>query len=382
MNRHLRSVAIATRVTCALAGLLGISLGSVEAAWSGSPQASPRVTQVAPGTFGIPSGDDTVFSVDSAIGPIEYRSARGVRFGNTGLNVGGFSTVELAREEGEPVDVALDGINLLVLFEPIHAFRTFAELEIGNIFDYEAGGAVQSQPDLHVERLYGELSLDDPINIRFGKFQTPIGRWNLVPAEPFVWTATTPAVLETAFDEHQTGLLLGGTFFPLDGALEYWLYGQVMDPLSPSTTPPPTDRSVGGRLQFTRSIQGWSVGSSFLASDRKGSWSYLGGLDTEIQVGPFELLSEFTYQRGAIKDRDILDIWVQGRVEIVRDLSLVARFERYDKLGSRNQDSVIGDLGVACLPVPWLNMKVGYRLSDRQNADVRRGLFTSFSVIF
>ena len=375
MNRHLRSVAIARRVPCALAGLLGILLGTAEAAWPAAPQ-------VAPGTFGMPSGDDTVFSIDSAIGPIEYRSARGVRFGNTGLNVGGFSTVELAREEGEPLDVALDGINLLVLFEPIHAFRTFAELEIGNLFSYQEGGRVESNPDLHVERLYGELSLDDPINIRFGKFQTPIGRWNLVPAEPFVWTATTPVVLETAFDEHQTGLMLGGTFFPLQGALEYWLYAQVMDPLNPSPTPPPTDRSVGGRLQFTRSIESWSVGSSFLASDRNGQWSYLGGLDAEIQAGPFELLSEFSYQNGAIRDRDILDLWVQGRLEVVRDLSLVARFERFDKLGSKDQDAIIGDLGMAWLPVPWLNMKAGYRLSDHQTSEARRGFFMSLSVIF
>ena len=375
MKRYLLSAVNARRVICAFAWLLGSLLGTTGAA-------RPASAQVAPGTFGMPSGEDAVFSIDSAIGPIEYRSARGVRFGNTGLNVGGFSTAELDKQEDDPLEVALDSVNMLVLFEPIHAFRTFAELEIGNILRYEEGGGTDSQPDVHVERLYGELSLDDPINIRFGKFQTPIGRWNLVPAEPFVWTATSPVVLETAFDEHQTGLMLGGTVFPLEGALEYWLYGQIMDPLSPSTTPAPTDRSVGGRLQFTRSIEGWSVGSSFLASEREGEWSYLGGLDTEIQIGRFELLSELTYQQGAIRDRDILDIWVQGRLEVVRDVSLVARVERFERLGSKDQDAVIGDLGAAWQPAPWLILKAGYRLSDRQTSDVRRGFFTSFSVIF
>ncbi len=376
MKWYLHSVIDDRRALCAFASLLGVLLGATGAA----PPANAQ--QVAPGTIGMPSGEDAVFSIDSAIGPIEYRSARGVRFGNTGLNVGGFSTAELDKQEGEPLEVALDSVNMLVLFEPIHAFRTFAELEIGNILRYEEGAGTDSQPDVHVERLYGELSLDDPINIRFGKFQTPIGRWNLVPAEPFVWTATNPVVLETAFDEHQTGLMLGGTVFPLDGALEYWLYGQIMDPLSPSTTPPPTDRSVGGRLQFTRSVEGWSVGSSFLASEREGEWSYLGGLDTEIQIGRFELLSELTYQQGAIRDRDILDLWVQGRLEVVRDVSLVARVERYEQLGAKDQDAVIGDLGVAWQPAPWLIMKASYRLSDQQTNDVRRGLFTSFSVIF
>lgn len=375
MKRYLRSVLGDGRTICALASLLVILHGATGAA-------RPAIAQTAPGTFGMPPGEGAAFSIDSAIGPIEYRSARGVRFGNTGLNVGGFTAAEVDRQEGDPLEVALDSVNMLVLFQPIHAFRTFAELEIGNLFSYEVGGGTDSHPDLHVERLYGELSLDDPINLRFGKFQTPIGRWNLVPAEPFVWTATSPVVLETAFDEHQTGLMLGGTFFPRDGALEYWLYGQIMDPLSPSTTPPPTDRSVGGRLQFTRALEGWSVGSSFLASERHGEWSYLGGLDTEVQLGPFELLSELTYQQGAIADRDIVDLWVQGRLEVLRDLSLVARVERYEQLGGGNGDAVIGDLGVAWQPAPWLIMKVGYRLSDQQTSEVQRGLFTSFSVIF
>ena len=73
---------------------------------------------------------------------------------------------------------------------------------------------------------------------------------------------------------------------------------------------------------------------------------------------------------------------MQGRLEVVRDVSLVARFERYERIGSKNQDAVIGDLGMAWQPAPWLIMKAGYRLSDRQTRDVRRGIFTSFSVIF
>ncbi|MEZ4279458.1 MAG: hypothetical protein R3F21_07585 [Myxococcota bacterium] len=374
MKRFLRSAPEMQRIVSALALLAGtFILASVT---------RPAAAQLAPGTFGMPSGDGAVFSLDSPIGPIEYRSARGVRFGDTGLNVGGFSTAEFAREAGEPVEVALDSFNFLVLFEPIQSFRIFTELEAGGLIEYEEGEGTNSDPSLHVERLYGELSLEDAFNLRFGKFQTPIGRWNLVPAEPFVWTAVDPVVLDTAFDEHMTGVALRGTVFPLEGALEYWLYGQIMDPLSPSTTPPPTDRNVGARLQFTRSLEGWSVGSSFLASERGGEWSFLGGLDAEMHRGPFELLSEWTYQNGAIGDRDIFDLWVQGRYEIVWDVSLVARFERFDRLGSKDRDVVIGDVGMAWQPAPWLITKAGYRLSDRQTSDVRRGLFMSLSVIF
>ena len=54
--------------------------------------------------------------------------------GRTGLNIGGFSTLEIEREEGESGSFALEGINFLVLFQPIEKIRAFMELEVGDLF--------------------------------------------------------------------------------------------------------------------------------------------------------------------------------------------------------------------------------------------------------
>ncbi len=319
---------------------------------------------------------------DSPIGTISYRPARGIRFGDTGLQVGGFSTLEFERVEHEPFELAWDSVNFLVLYEPIERFRIFSELEVGGIFTYEQHEPVETNATLNTERLFGELSLSDRWNLRFGKFQTPIGRWNLVPAEPFVWTASTPVLLETAIDEHQTGVALQGTFFPTAGSVDYWVYGQVMDPLDPSDTPSPLDRSVGGRIQFTRPMRDWSVGGSFIASDRKGEWTALAGLDAEFHAGPFELLTEALYQSGDIPDRDIAAIFVQGRFEVLRGLHLLTRYEFFDRLGSRGDRVHVGDMGFAWQPVDWLILKTTYRVSDKETDDVERGVSASLSVVF
>ncbi len=330
--------------------------------------------------------EDPLFSVESPIGAIEYRAGRGLHFGRTGLNIGGFTTLEFEREEGEPGRLALDSLNFLVLLQPIDWARAFAEIEIDNLFSWETDQShVESDPGVVIERLFGDLMLGDPFTARFGKFQTPVGRWNLVPAEPFTWSANEPVVVETAFDEHTTGAARLGSLYPDSGTLDYWIYGQVLDPLDPSESPEPVDRSVGARLQFDRAIGQWSVGASFLASELGADWSYLGGLDAQWLIGPLELSGEFTIQRGAIEDRDLWDVYVQGVYEVLPEclpnVYLVGRYEHFHPSGPGN-DANLWDLGVTWIPRPYLRLKATYRLSDQETDAVARGLKLTFSVIF
>jgi hypothetical protein len=328
------------------------------------------------------AGETALFSVGSPVGAIEYTLGRGLSVGETGLHVGGYTTVEFDREDGEPGDLELDSLNFLVLLEPNEYVRGFMELEIGDLFLWETNeSSVDSNPSAKFERLYGELIVGDPLTLRGGKFQTPVGRWNLVPAEPFVWTPIEPAFLEVAFDEHQTGAAILGSVHPFGGTLDYWVYGQVIDPLDPSADPEPADHSVGGRLEFGRSATQWSVGSSFLATEIGGQWSYLGGLDFEVQLDRLLVTSELTLQQGDIEERDLWDVYVQGVFEIVPTVNGVGRYERLDFEGT-SEDAHIGDFGIAWIPKPYLHIKASYRVTDKQTEEVRRGLSMSFSFIF
>lgn len=330
--------------------------------------------------------DEPLFSLGSPIGPVEYRMGRGLHFGWTGLNVGGFTTVEFEREEGDPGEFALDGINFLVLLQPWDFVRGFAELELDGIVSWETNkNSPDSDVGIEVERLFADLILDDPLAARFGKFQTPVGRWNLVPAEPFTWTPQEPVVVETAFDEHTTGGAVLGTLYPEWGSLSYWIYGQFLDPLDASEDPDPGDRTIGGRLELDQPFGEWSVGASFLATELSNDWSYLGGVDALAQIGPLELTGEFYYQRGDIEDRDLWDVYVQGVIEVLPDhvpgLYLVGRYEYFDP-DNWSEESNIGDVGFAWVPRPWLHIKASYRFTDEQSEEVRRGVKAAISVIF
>jgi hypothetical protein len=355
--------------------LLGCLLALLFLALAGSAAADDTQPDVS-----AAASDDALFSVDTPIGPIEYRPARGLRVGRTGLNIGGFKTVEFEKEAGDDWIFALDSINFLVLFQPIHRLKLFMELEVGGLFEADLDtGEWESDPLANFQRLYGEISLFDSLNIRGGKFLTPVGDWNLVPAEPFTPTAIEPVLLE-AFDEHQTGGMLRGSFFPASGTLNYWLWGQAND-FDSEPDEEPTDYGVGGRLEYSARHDAWSLGTSFLAAEKSGQWGYLAGLDAELRCGPFELSSEFVHTWGARENPLRWDIFLQGKAEILPNLFLIGRYEHSSPTESL-PNLEIGDIGILWTPRPYLNFKATYRFTDRVSEDVPEGFKASFSVVF
>lgn len=334
------------------------------------------------------AGDEPLFSVESPIGSIDYLAGRGLRLGRSGLTIGGFSTVEVELEQGEHGVIDLDSINFLTPWRFTDSISFFAEIEIGGLLSYDTGtGKVESDVEVALERIYGEYNYDDRLNARLGKFLTPVGIWNTVPAEPFTWTATNPVFLETALSEHTTGAALFGSFYPGENTLDYWLYGQFFDEIYPSEDPEPINSSVGGRLRYGAPLGDWAVGSSFMAAELAGDWSFLGGLDGYWKLGPVELQSEFTIVGGALPDRNQWDVYLQGVYELgslthyLRGLYLVGRYEHNDPSGSIETTN-IGDVGLTWIPTHFVIIKAGYRFSDRQTEEVRRGFFSSISVLF
>jgi len=332
--------------------------------------------------YGLPGqpSADALFSLDSPIGPIEYQLGRGMRFGWTGLNLGAFTTFEIEKPRNENGVFAVEGVNILTLWQPVPEIRFFMELEIGDLYEVDMKtGVGESDPTVNFQRLFGEYSLNDAFNFRLGKFQTPIGRWNLVPAEPFTWTATDPLIVE-GFDEHTMGPMLHGSFFPTQGSLSYWIYGQL-DSFDEEEDETPADHSAGGRFEYNADLGIWSVGGTFLASERDKRWGYTAGLDGQFRWGPIELTSEFVYLWGNLEDPFRWDIYLQGVLEVLPKLYLVGRYEHSGAIGP-NPSLNLGDIGLTWRPVPYLNLKATYRFSDKRSEEVFEGFKASFSVLF
>lgn len=358
----------------ALALALGAALATAARAQAPQPEPEPAAAEPAASSEPAQSG-------------FVYTPGRGLRFGDSGLTIGGFSTFEIDREDAEPAQFSLDSVNFLASYEPIDALHFFAELEVDGLLEFDsADWNASSSPGARAERLYVDFRANDALNLRVGKFQTPVGRWNQVAAEPFVWTPEEPITIDTAFEEHQTGLALYGSRFRSSRTLSYWVYGQVVDAFDVPDEPFLAERSAGGRVEYGDARGDWTLGTSYLASETDGDWSHLGGVDALRRFGPLELSSEFTIEGGDIPGRDLFGVHLQGVYDLeslstwLRGLYGVARYEHFDP--SPGEPLNLIDFGIAWLPTDWLNLKLGYRYSDHETPAVRREILFSLSVLF
>jgi hypothetical protein len=71
---------------------------------------------------------------------------------------------------------------------------------------------------LYVERLYVDYTIDDNYKIRMGKFNSPIGFWNLMPINVLRATTSSPILGEMIYPKFTTGANLERSSFE-DGAL-------------------------------------------------------------------------------------------------------------------------------------------------------------------
>lgn len=317
---------------------------------------------------------------------LQYRVGHGLAFADTGLTLGGFVTAEATKEEGEPGTVELDSVNFLLFFEPRPWIEFVTELELGGLFAADTDRwDVDSNPELELERAYVELRRDDALRAQLGKFLMPIGRWNLVRAEPLTWTTSEPLLTERAYDEDVSGALVAGRLFGPLGMLDYSVYGQFVDPIAPATEEgdlEPADRSAGARLQLTEGAGLWSIGTSFLAAERAGNWQLLGGVDAELQAcARLEISAEALIARGDIAERDLWGAYVQAAYEVLPSVHAVARCEYHHPFGPE-PDVALLDLGFAWDPWAFLRIKADYRLVSERTDDAAPGLSSSISLLF
>jgi hypothetical protein len=350
-------------IPCSARGLKVRVLASVLlACWLGV--ARPVVAETAaPAEVPIPE-EPPVFVQPSAVGDLEYRAGRGFRVGNSGFTIGGFSTLLADYKEGGDTRVTLDDLNLFTIFDPSPYFHVFSELGFQNLIEL---GDEETEPEprdtVTVDRLYGDLNVNDRLNLRFGKFFTPVGRWNQIPAEPLVWTNSRPLITEGPFDEQVTGGMLWGSLYPAEGSFTYTAYGQFLQPLDPDSRIPPAHRSAGLRLEYD-ALGNWAVGGSYFASTRLGYWNNVGGFDVLWRNETSEVMGEFLAGRGDPAGQHLLGCYLQGVHEVVRTLSLVGRYEYFDP-GAPEPAVNLFDLGLSWRPSPYIVINLDYLIAGR-----------------
>ena len=355
--------------TLAVALVIGSSTAAL-------PDEPPVPAPPAPEVPGAP-----LLARDTPLGELVYAPGRGLRVGDTGLHLGGYGNLNLLRPEGGPARFGMDDLSLFVTWEPVARVQLFSELEVEDLFEvYDTGAGGTHEADFTAERLYADVAGTDWLNLRVGKFLTPVGRWNLIHAQPLTWTSSRPLATELPFDPHTTGAMVFGAVYPTHGTLAYTLYGQAVNQFEAVTVPQPQQRSGGARLEYIDRLD-WSVGASYLAAENHGIWRQLGGVDGLWRADRVEVMGEATVEQGDAPTLDQWGLYLQGVVETWPRVFLVGRYEHYAwQTGPRDVNMFVA--GVAYKPMPWLVLKTEYLAADHRAEQEPPGYRASIAVLF
>jgi hypothetical protein len=314
-----------------------------------------------------------------------YRLGSGYLLGNTGIRLGGYANTDIKGFGSLPWSFELHDLSLLVSWNTGQKLSFFSELELEDaLVASEQHPLTTGNAQFLIERMYVDYLVNNQFGIRIGKILTPVGQWNLIHAQPLVWTVTRPVATKNLFSEHSTGITLRGNVPIGNQNLEYSLYGDYSSSLEPGAIEPPSfDNALGVRLRYSMT-ENLDLGFSyvdFALTESPNIRNHLAGLDLAWSYKRHLVNSEIVYRNSdSQNNRNAWQGYLQVVTPIVGDLYAISRYEFFDQ--PNQKFGQLGLLGLAYRPLPPLVFKLEYRIGKNNQDLVPDGLLTSVAVLF
>lgn len=315
----------------------------------------------------------------------DYRPGLGWQLPGTQLRLGGYANAILEPATGSGSGLALDDLSLFLHWEGAGKFRMFSEISLERPLVFRPGEGLSSRHTyVALERLHFDCLYSDQINLRAGKFLTPIGRWNSVHAGPLVWTTSRPLITEKSFPTNATGVMVFGSWTVLGKSADYSAYGTVGEEWRPDPKLDPFERAYG--LHVNLSVSGSAdFGLSYANFEQRSSSSetqHLLGVDYLWSRNRYEFEAEAVYRSSEDgSDLDEKGVSLQGVAPLSDRLYGVVRYEFYDPAGSTPPLN-LGLLGLTFKATSASAFKVEWRQASHSRELVVGGLMASVSALF
>ena len=157
-----------------------------------------------------------IFTFVATAAEKEYLLGSGVQVGSLPLYVGGyFSTDYQYNTDDSKNQFRVDDIAFLA-YGSYEKFSYLAEIEYKDYYTYvwDSNDSDSILNDhLHIERLYFDYMLNETATLRVGKFNSPIGYWNLTPINVLRDTSSNPMLNYILYPKFTTGLNITASFF-------------------------------------------------------------------------------------------------------------------------------------------------------------------------
>lgn len=312
-----------------------------------------------------------------------YELGRGLKLNDTGLTLGGYTTVEYNQLKGNDPRLTLSHTSLFLWWEGQEHFKFFYEVDLENAVAtrYRSG---DTDRYLSLERLYVDYAFSDSLTFRVGKFLTPIGRWNLIHADPLVWTTSRPLVTQSVFPDNATGGMATGTFVMLERPIDYSLYVSSGQDLRADPKQDPFSDAQGVHINVPLNDSS-QIGFSYATFHQEGSPDEkrnLAGVDFLWSHNRFEVSGEAVNRSSNHRaDRGESGAFLQAVAPLSDRLYAVGRIETFRSAGSIVPVR-LRVIGLTFRVNPALSIKMELLHTQHNETAVQEGFMSSLSILF
>jgi len=339
-----------------------------------------------------------VMAEESPWQPQPYQLGQGLYFPQQGLRVGGYSSIHYSDLEDQPDTLSVQDLSLFLTKNFGTRWKLFTEMEIGDAVTITADQTTTSEADFDIERLHLDYHAYQGVTLRAGKFLTPVGQWNLIHADPLVWTVSRPLTTAVGFSRHATGAMMYGIVPLATSDLDYWLFvdnSELLDPDERKEAPFSGDettnsiqnnfeRATGARLLYHLFDDQLSIGASYLSfAIQDPQLRYrLSGVDFSWSSSYLDLSGEAISRRPEdSNDADEHGGYLQTVVHLPQRFYLVGRYERY-KSALLPETATIKTVGINYRPWQAIAFKLERRTGNNNTEAAPDGWLASFAVLF
>jgi hypothetical protein len=323
------------------------------------------------------------------------------------IQVGGYASITLSRaSDSTRVRVAEGNLAAILSGSLTSRISYLAEFD-GVSSSRENYAGRQDDRQLEIARLYAEVSANDLLRLRVGRFLTPIGQWNEIHAEPLTWTAVRPLTTYRSFAKYSTGALVAGQGSVLgrDAGYAMWAAPGMPGRGEEDEEELEFTGAFGSRaaIELTRGL--WIGASAAIVRERRPVSSIdddsleapepgedeeddaderegraLAGVDVTYRLRQFEFRSEFVWLRESESRPSERSGFVQVAVPLVSGLHAIARAESVTPLAGARRELWLGGLHWRG-PSRWV-VKFEHQQAGRSPGAVANGWFLSVSSLF
>jgi hypothetical protein len=307
----------------------------------------------------------------------KYELGKGISLGKTPIYVGGYFSLNYEKSEEEE-SYSLDDLAFLsyARFEKISYLLELEYKELYSTLYTDEQTIHSSNTKLYTERAYIKYDYNQNYSLRLGKFNSPIGFWNVVPINIFRETTSTPKSNAILFPKFTTGIDIEYHSYA-KGELALHLLVQNNDDIDTEYNNYHLKKHYGIGIAYDLQNYRVQFNSGFFQTQESNEKLSYFLLSLKYESDYFELLAEVGKQFSSTTPTPHKGSYIQGSYHITQKHSAIIRLESYKAL--QESEDLFSVFAYKYSPLEPVALKIEYQL---HSDDDLNKILCSFSVLF